>query len=96
MDTRHSAISGCHTRRVRPGTKYPVEPDIRDLSAGAGSATARLEVAAAGSQLGADGFGDVEREDLGAGRVEVEAVLGADVFELRCRAGPARPRRSRR
>lgn len=28
MDTRNSAISGCHTRRVRPGTKYPAEPDI--------------------------------------------------------------------
>ena len=37
---------------------------------------------AAGAEVGFDDLGDVEGEDLGAGFIEVEAVLGADVFEL--------------
>ena len=41
-----------------------------------------LEGGAAGSEVGADGLGDVEGEDLGTGFVEVEAVFSAHIFEL--------------
>ena len=46
------------------------------------NAVATQIVRAAGAEVGFDRFGDVEGEDLGAGLVEVEAVVGADVLAL--------------
>ena len=52
-------------------------------------------VGAAGAQVGLDDLGDVEGEDLGAGLVEVEAVVGPDVLADRRRGGRRRTRPSR-
>ena len=69
-------------RRRHPGTR----PRVGDRGSVSG---------APGSEIGLDRLGDVEGEDLGAGLVEVEAVVGADLLELVV-AGPctysAKPR----
>src|SRR5215210_6776295 len=53
-------------------TKKSQDPQTRSWS----------EDGAAGAELGADGLGDVEGEDLGAVLVEVEAVVGPHVLAL--------------